>query len=635
MCGICGFISIRGDLTPQTLVAMNATLQRRGPDDEGIFSNGAVGLAMRRLAIIDPTGGRQPIANESGDISVVFNGAIYNYRQLRRELERKGHCFRTSSDTEVIVHLYEEYGSDVPLHLQGMFAFAIWDSVKREVVLGRDRFGIKPLYIATVPQGVLFGSEIKALLATGLVPADVDTQALDEYLTYTFVPTPRTIYRAIRQVPPGSTLTIGLDGRSSTARYWTSPRGQTESFTEREWLSKCEAAMRAAVGSHVVSDVPVGVFLSGGVDSGLIAALMADATEGSVDSFSVGFGDAGASFIDERPFARQLAKRYGLKHHEIDVTPNFENIIWDIVDAFDQPFADDSVIPSYFVSQHAAKYVKVALTGLGGDELFGGYRRHQGLLWGETYGRLPEWLRSGIVAPWVQRIPESPESSDRIDHLKRFVRQSGATAGRRYQDMMSTLPWSERSRLYAPAVRDAIDAPATSDVIMASFDRAGDEGLLQRALRTDIEIYMVDDILALSDRIGMWHSLELRVPFLDHRLVDLTSRIPRNLKIRGRSQKYLLKRLAERWLPPEMIHHRKQGFEAPMGRWLRGPLVPLFDSIVSRRRTEACGLLNYDEIVRLRDEHIAGRRKHSKILFSILMLHAWQMRNQPDAARAA
>ena len=626
MCGICGFVALGSGIPERVLLEMNARIVRRGPDGSGHLHEGPVGLAMRRLSIIDLAGGSQPIFNETGSIAIVFNGEIYNYRQLRDDLLRQGHHFRTDSDTEVIVHLYEQYGLEAPNYLSGMFSFAIWDSEKDAVVLGRDRLGIKPLFFAKLPEGILFGSEMKSLLATGLVPQDLDYQALDEFITYTNVPCPRTIYAAIRQVEPGTTLTVTMDGRTQAHRYWSVPVSVEDARPESQWIGDCEEALRAAVESHLVSDVPVGAFLSGGVDSGLMVALMADILGRPIETFTIGFGDAGSSFIDERGYARTLAERYRLNHHEIEVSPNFEEIVWDIVAAFDQPFADDSVIPSYYVSKIAAKHVKVAMTGLGGDELFAGYRRHLGLLLGEQYSRLPRFLREGLIDPLVTWLPESRNSSDFVDHLKRFSRAGGASAPVRYQDSLATMPWEQRKPLYAAGVAELVNPAMTDDVVLASFRRGATGSTLERSLRTDLETYLVDDILTLTDRLSMWHSLELRVPFLDHKFVELASRIPAGLKIRGMKQKYLLKRIAERWLPREMIYHRKQGFEAPMGRWLRGPLLPFFDSIVSPKNVESAGLFRYEEVARLRGEHVAGRRKHSKVLFSILMFHAWHQR---------
>ena len=603
---------------------MNDRITRRGPNGAGHYFDGSVGLAMRRLAIIDLAGGGQPIFNEDRSVCVVLNGEIYNHRQLRASLEAKGHRFATNSDTEVLVHLYEEYGANLAVHLEGMFAFALWNLRTRTLLLCRDRLGIKPLYIARTESGLIFGSEIKCLLASGVVPTDMDFQALDEYLTYTNVPCPRTIYRHIRQLPRGTTLTCGEDGELEYATYWTLPQDAPLALGEDEWLKRGETALRSAVESHLLSDVPVGAFLSGGVDSGVLVAMMADISGKPVDTFTVGFDNAGSSFVDERIHARALAKRYGLNHHEIDVTPNFEEIIAEILTAFDQPFADDSVVPTYYVSKFAGAKVRVALTGLGGDELFGGYRRHLGVMLADHYASVPRWLRESVIEPVVQAIPESADSSDTVDHLKRFVRSASAEAPERYQDSMASLQWPARAELYQPEIQQRMCASQTARVISGPFSEGTFSSSLERALRTDLQTYLMDDVLTLSDRLSMWHSLELRVPFLDHRLVELVARMPAELKIRGFQQKYLLKRIAERWLPRDMIYRKKQGFEAPMGRWLRGPLLPFFDAVVNREAIERDGLFQFDTIRKLREEHVSRRRKHSKILFSLMMFQLWR-----------
>lgn len=623
MCGICGYVSRTGIADAGLLTRMNQQIVRRGPDGYGESVLDQAGLAMRRLAIIDLEGGQQPIFNEDESMAIVFNGEIYNYKDLRKRLAAKGHKFRTHSDTEVVLHLYEEYGISAPTHLEGMFAFAIWDRTKQTLVLARDRLGIKPLHISDRPEGFFFGSEIKSLLVTGLIPAELDYQAVDEYLTYTFVPGTRTIYRHISQVPPGTTLSVVRGKVGNPIPFWSLRTERDESYPESYWLESTESALRDAVSSHMVSDVPVGAFLSGGVDSGVMVALMAQFSSSPIDAFTVGFQDAGSSFLDERTYARTVAKRYSIKHHEIDVKPNLEEVLPEIVAAFDQPFADDSVLPSYYVCKVAATQVKVALTGLGGDELFGGYKRHLGLSLGEKYRLVPEWIRSNLIGPSIRLLPESKSSSDAIDHLKRFIRSSGKGAGLRYQDSMATLPWLERQRLLTSDIQGVIAPERTIAAITGAFGSPVSASVVERALQTDIAVYLPGDLLQLTDRLSMWHSLELRVPFLDHRLVELAARIPTMYKVRGTGQKILLKKLAERWLPNEVIYHKKQGFEAPMGRWLRGPLLKFFDATVSRRAVEDAGIFDYMAVKRIRDEHVAGVRKHSKIMFSLLMFHAW------------
>lgn len=624
MCGICGFFSPAGRFPEQVLLRMNDAIRRRGPDGAGHLFDGKVGLAMRRLAIIDLEGGQQPIYNETGDVAIVFNGEIYNYRKLRAELLAKGHKFQTHSDTEVIVHLYEEYGERVAEHLDGMFAFAIWDTRRRQLVLARDRLGIKPLFISQLPSGLVFGSEIKSLLATGAVPEEIDWTAADQFFTYTYIPAPRSIYRAIRKVMPGTVLTITEDLKIKEYRYWSVPDSATEQRPAEEWVERISTSFRSAVESHLVSDVPVGAFLSGGVDSGLMVAQMAELMDRPVETFTVGFVDAGSSFLDERVYARQLAKRYGLNHHEIDIEPHVDDIIGEIVEAFDEPFADDSVVPSYYVSQAAASHVKVALTGLGGDELFGGYRRHLGIKLGDHYARVPRLLREGVIDPIVRRLPEPRSSSDIIDHLKRFSRSSSGSSASRYQDSLASLPESVRRNLYAADVQAQIETGSADAVVAGLFGGWRHGTSVDRALKTDLAVYLVDDILTLTDRLSMWHSLELRVPFLQHDFVEEAMRVPASLKIKGSVQKHLLKQVSARWLPADIINHKKQGFEAPMGRWLRGPLRDVLLQTLSRSRIESDGLFRHDTVQRLIDEHLAGTAKHSKVLFSLLMFHLWK-----------
>jgi len=409
----------------------------------------------------------------------------------------------------------------------------------------------------------------------------------------------------------------------SARSYWEVPDPEVVPRTPAEWVGRVEAGLLRAVESHLVSDVPVGAFLSGGIDSGLMVAMMAAATDRPVETFTVGFADAGSSFMDERVYARMIAQRYRLNHHEINVEPHVTDVIQDIVAAFDEPFADDSVIPSYYVSQEAARFVKVALTGLGGDELFGGYRRHLGVRVGDRYGRMPRWLREGVVDPIIRRLPEPKTSSDLVDHLKRFSRASSESPAGRYQDSMSTLPASERARLYSRDAAAQVDFEGTAATLTATFDGFRHGTSVDRALKTDLRRYLADDILTLTDRLSMWHSLELRVPYLDHRFVEEVMTIPANLKIRGLNQKHVLKQVAGKWLPAPVISHRKQGFEAPMGRWLRGPLKALMQDAFAAGSVADAGIFDAAEVARLQSEHLSGARKHSKLLFSLLMFHLW------------
>lgn len=608
---------------------MNQTLTRRGPDEEGIFWQSGVGLAMRRLSIIDLSGGRQPIYNEDRTICVVFNGEIYNYRELRDSLRQQGHTFETNSDTEVIVHLYEQYGDGVVDYLRGMFAFALWDSVRARGLIARDRVGIKPLYYAVANGTVIFGSEIKALLASGLVDKNLDYQAIDAFLTYTYIPAPLTVYQDIRKLEPGHLL-VYQDGAIEDRQYWDLDVSKQDYEVDRNgWLQQFEEDIGDAVSSHLVSDVPVGAFLSGGIDSSLVVAMMSREIRSPVETFTMGFEGANGSLIDERPLAHGLAKRYGCEFHEYAVQPDFRDIVGDIVDAFDEPFADDSVIPSYYVSQFTRKYVKVALSGLGGDELFAGYQRYSGMLLSQYYKRLvPGPVHRKIVEPLMQRLPESKNGGDKIDHAKRFSAAVLRSPAQRYLGFVSTIPGSERRKLFSAEIRGQVDFDATDRIITDPFERCGAPDDVSRALYTDVKTYLPEDILALSDRLSMWHSLEVRVPLVDHKLVELSARLPTRYKLDFQQKKVLLKQIAHRYLPTEILRHRKQGFESPMAAWLRGDLANYAREMLGPDRLGKSNLFDNGYVSARLDDHMSGRRRNNKLLFSLIMFQEWFERNQ-------
>jgi asparagine synthase (glutamine-hydrolysing) len=603
---------------------MNSRLARRGPDEDGFFQAPGVGLAMRRLSIIDLAGGRQPIHNEDATVWTVLNGEIYNYRELRAGLLQRGHCFRTQSDTEVIVHLYEEYGDDFVRHLRGMFAIALWDQRRRRGVLVRDRLGIKPLFYARAGGLLLFGSEIKALLASNLIRQELDYQALDAFFAFTYIPAPLTIYRGIEKLEPGHLLTYE-SGRVEKRCYWDVHFSEADQHAEEgQWLERFDKAIDDAVGSHLVSDVPLGAFLSGGVDSSLVVALMSGHQREPVETFTMGFSGARTALLDERPLARSVAKQYGCRFHEYTVQPDFRTIARDIVEAFDEPFADDSVIPSYYLCEQARQKVKVVLSGLGGDELFAGYDRYSGVLMGGYYSRLfPQWVHRRLVNPLVQHLPEGSTGGNRVDHAKRFARAALQTPAARYLGFVSSIAPAERPRLFAGQVADRIDFSRTDRMITDLYERAEAPDDLSRALYVDIKTYLPEDILALSDRLSMWHSLEVRVPLVDHPLVELSARLPSRFKLDWRSKKILLKRLARRRLPGEVIAHRKQGFESPMGAWMRGELRGYTTDVLSGPRLSETGLFNTSYVSAKLSEHVAGRSKNNKLLFSLIMFQHW------------
>ena len=628
MCGICGFFGDHSGLSGDVLERMNQTLIRRGPDDGGEFRDGGVGLAMRRLSIIDLAGGRQPIHNEDRTVWVVFNGEIYNFRELRADLQARGHRFETNSDTEVIVHLYEEYGDDLVDHLRGMFAFALWDAPRRRGLLARDRLGIKPLYYAAIGDTLLFGSELKSVLASGLVGRELDYQAIDAYFAFTYIPAPLTIYRQIRKLEPGHLL-VHESGRVRKRCYWDLDVSAPErGHDEKEWLNRFDGAIEDAVVSHLVSDVPVGAFLSGGIDSSLVVALMSQHHADPVQTFTMGFGGARNSLIDERPLAAKVAARYGCDFHEYVVQPDFREIVGDIVDAFDEPFADDSVIPSYYVSRFTREGVKVALSGLGGDELFAGYQRYSGVLLSEYYSRfVPVGLHSNLFQPMIERLPEPAHGGDRVNHAKRFAASVLQSPAERYLSYVSTISGSERRLLFAPDVAAKIDFGATDRIVTDLYDGCNGPDGVARALYVDMKTYLPEDILALSDRLSMWHSLEVRVPLVDHKLVELSAKLPTSYKINLQQKKILLKKVAASRLPADVIQHRKQGFESPMAAWLRTDLAAYAGETLGRQGLGQSGLFDSRYVSAKLEEHLTGRHKHNKLLFSLIMFQEWHERH--------
>jgi asparagine synthase (glutamine-hydrolysing) len=628
MCGICGYFGENSPISSDVLERMNSTLARRGPDDQGTFRDRGVGLAMRRLSIIDLSGGRQPIHNEDRTVWVVFNGEIYNHLELRRTLQELGHRFETNSDTEVIVHLYEEYGDDLVKHLRGMFAFALWDSRRSRGLIARDRLGVKPLFYANVDGTLLFGSEIKAVLASGVVDRSLDYQGLDAFFAFTYIPAPLTIYRAVRKLEPGHLL-IYESGRARTRAYWDLDVANPEQGTpDQSWFERFDVAIKDAVISHLISDVPVGAFLSGGIDSGLVVGHMSQHLGEPVKTFTMGFGGSKSTLLDERPLAAKVAARFGCDFRDYTVEPDFRQIVGSIVDAFDEPFSDDSVIPTYYVSQFTRQHVKVALSGLGGDELFAGYDRYSGVLLGEYYSRLvPSLLHRRIIEPLVARLPEPAHGGHRIDHLKRFSAAAMQPPAQRYLNFVSTIPPSERRELFTPDVADQIDFRATGRIITDPYERCGAPDNVSRALYADLKTYLPEDILALSDRLSMWHSLEVRVPLVDHQLIELSARLPISHKLNWRTKKALLKRIAARRLPAEVLRHRKQGFESPMGAWLRTDLAGYAEDILGKHRLGKSGLFDHDYVADKLGEHLAGRQKNNKLLFSLIMFQEWYERH--------
>ena len=622
MCGIAGIV-YRDPERPvaESLVRrMCSALKHRGPDDEGLHVCGSVGLGMRRLSIIDLSGSRQPIYNEDRSKLIVFNGEIYNYQGLREGLIARGHQFDTSGDTETILHLYEERGAACVESLRGMFAFAIWDQRSETLLLARDRFGIKPLYVVNAPWGIAFASELKALHAAGLTSRELDWEALDSFFQVGYVPAPATPFVDVRKLEPGHTFEWRRHDPPISRRYWQFP------LAERESPENPEAYVREkiddAVSAHLVSDVPVAAFLSGGLDSSAVVASMALAGD-APHAFTARYSGSGADDADETGLARALAQRHRADLSVIDIKPDLVNIFEPIVHALDEPHADDSAIPTWLLSQAVGSRYKVALTGTGGDELFAGYRRHIGLLVTQHYARLPAALRR-VVGAASRMIPEPKGGGLGVDRLKRFLHTGNGAVPDRFLGLMSRLSTEERLALYAPQLRSHISGRAATNRFRDVYSAQGAASGLAAGLYLDYGTFLPDDILALSDRLSMAHSLEVRVPFVDHVLVEALFPLPQRVKI-GRlwEKKRLLRRALQPRLPEQHLRAPKRGFVGPTASWLRNELRPLLTDELSPARQRRLGYFDPAAVTNLLQEHVTGRQNQERILWALLCFSTW------------
>ena len=604
MCGICGIAAPRGQADLDRLAAMSATLAHRGPDSFGEYVDGPVALAARRLSIIDLETGDQPIASEDGDVHVVQNGEIYNYRELRRELERAGHRFRTHGDTEVLLHLYEEHGNAFASRLRGMFALAIWDARKRRLVLARDRFGIKPLYYRHVEGELAFASELRALPRGA-----IDLDALEAFLAFNSIPAPLTIFRDVRKLPAGHLLTW-QEGNVTSERFARPRPLEIRDDDEAELVEELRARLRDSVRAHLVSDVPVGVLLSGGVDSSLLAALAAEESSEQLRTFSIGFEERS---FDELEGARQVARRYETRHRELVVRPDAARLLPALAEAFDEPFADSSALPTYLVSRLAAGDVKVALCGEGGDELFGGYYTYAADLLAARAGGIARLAR-----PLVERLPSSDTKASFDYRAKRFVRAAHLPPLERHHG------WKE---IFSPDARAALTGRQNGfdpvDLLRARYTETAGAPELARLQDVDFGVYLVDDLLVKTDRASMAHSLEARVPYLDTVVTNLALALPTRLKVRGLQKKVLLRKAAEPLLPETIVHGKKRGFSIPAAAWLRGELEPFARETLSAERLRRQGFFQPDEVARVIDDHVSRREDLSRQLWGLLAFTLW------------
>jgi asparagine synthase (glutamine-hydrolysing) len=619
MCGICGIATTNGAADADQVAAMSSTLVHRGPDSSGQFTDGTVALAARRLSIIDLETGDQPIANENGTVQVVQNGEIYNYRELRRELERAGHTFRTHGDTEVLVHLYEQHGERFAERLRGMFAIALWDGPRRRLVLARDRFGIKPLYYRDDGGELSFASELRALRR-----GEIDLDAVEAFLAFNSIPAPLTIFREARKLQAGHVL-VWESGRTRLERFARPapvPIGELRDDEEAELVEELRARLRDSVRAHLVSDVPVGVLLSGGVDSALLAALAAEESSEPLRTFSIGFAERS---FDELEDARRVASRYGTRHRELVLKPDAALLLPALADAFDEPFADSSALPTYLVSELAASDVKVALSGEGGDELFGGYYTYAADLLAKRFGGVAQ-----LVRPLVERLPTSTAKASFDYKAKRFVRAAHLPPLERHHG------WKE---IFAPDARAELTGRVSAfdpvDLLRTRFAETEGADELARLQDVDLGIYLVDDLLVKTDRASMAHSLEARVPYLDTVVTNMALALPTRHKLRGLSKKVLLRKAAAPLLPREIVNGKKRGFSIPAAAWLRGELEPFARDTLSPETVTRQGYFRPDVVERLLDEHVAGREDRSRQLWGLLAFTLWHQQHVERAPRQA
>jgi asparagine synthase (glutamine-hydrolysing) len=621
VCGICGIVSTNGPADPDRLARMSAKLVHRGPDSDGTFAEGPAALAARRLAIIDLDTGDQPIANEDESVHVVQNGELYNYRELRAELERAGHRFRTHGDTEVLVHLYEQDGPAFARRLRGMFAVALWDSTRRRLVLARDRYGIKPLYYRADPSGGLeFASELRALPR-----GEIDLDALEAFLAFNSIPAPLTIFREVRKLPPGHVL-VWEDGKTRLERYARPapvPEQELRADDEAELVEELRARLRDSVRAHLVSDVPVGVLLSGGVDSAALAALAAQETAEPLRTFSIGFEERS---FDELADARLVAEQYGTRHRELVLRPDAALLLPALADAFDEPFADSSALPTYLVSQLAADDVKVALSGEGGDELFGGYYTYVADLLAQRTGGLARLAR-----PLVERLPTSTARASFDYKAKRFVRGAQLPPLERHHAWKEI--FSSEARAELTGRRSGFDPV---DLYRERFAETEGAELLARLQDVDLGIYLADDLLVKTDRASMAHSLEARVPFLDPAVTNFALALPRKHRVSGLRKKVLLRKAVAPLVPERIVKGKKRGFSIPAAAWLRGELEPFARQTLSGETLRRQGFFRPEPVTALIDRHVAGQEDLSRQLWGLLAFTLWHERHverEPQALR--
>ena len=623
MCGICGIVTREpGPKQDAEVRAMCATIIHRGPDQDGFHTDSLAALGMRRLSIIDLSTGKQPMRNEDETVSVVFNGEIYNFKELRDGLEKKGHVFHTQSDTEVIPHLYEEYGEDFVTHLNGMFGIAVWDASARRLLLQRDRLGIKPLYYASYPDRLVFGSEAKAVLAAPGVDNALDPLGLNQYLTYEYIPPPRSIYREIKKLAPGEQL-IYEKGEVRVRRYWDAPAEPPLSLTEDQAAEQLRDLIRDAVRLRLISDVPLGVFLSGGVDSTTTTACAAHFSP-HIKSFCIGFDEPS---YDESQFARAAAQALGTDHHEDRLSlKRALSLLPEIFDKMDEPLSDPSLLPTYLLSRFTRKHVTVALSGDGGDELFAGYPTYQAHKLHGMYRRMPGALR-GVAAAGVNLLPVSDKNMNLGFRLRKFLGGSDYGALERQFVWLGPFAPHEKGRFLSPDLMKEVsgqDEFEPARAALGSVRSAWPD--VETALFLDLRFYLGENLMTKVDRTSMMHALEVRTPLLDHRIVEFAWRLPTSMKLNGWKTKYILKKAVAPLIPDSVIKRKKKGFGIPLTPWIREDLKENFQETLHPDRLRDQGLFNADAVQDILKQHLSGASDQRKKLWNLFVFQEWLQR---------
>src|SRR5277367_5505858 len=611
MCGICGIFEYeRHEPIAQELV-------HRGPDDEGILIDGGLGFGFRRLSIIDLAGGHQPLSNEDGKLWVMLNGEIYNYPELRQDLESRGHKFATHSDTETIVHLYEEYGEDCFRRLRGMFAIALWDSLQRKLLLARDRVGKKPIFYSATKNRIVFGSELKCILAAGDFSRDTDNEAVSDYFSFGYIPAPKTIYKAAKKLRPGHYLVASAEGVRETA-YWDISFAEVEQHSEEEWCEQIRHELCAATRVRLMSDVPLGAFLSGGVDSSSVVAMMSHLMKRAVTTCSIGFEE---EKYNEAQYADQVSKLFATDHHMEVVKPNAIEIVDKLAWHYDEPFADSSAIPTYYVSKIAREHVTVALGGDGGDESFAGYRRYKlDYYENQLRSHVPAALRSRLFGP-LGRLYPPLAWAPRVFRAKATFQSLSRSPLEGYFNSISYFRPDDKSHLFTADFQGRLGGYQSIEVLRQYYDRADTDDLLSKIQYVDIKTYLTDDILTKVDRASMAVSLEVRAPMLDHKFLELAAAIPSDLKLHRGTGKYILKKALEPVLPNEILYRSKQGFAIPLDVWFRRELKEMARQIILE---EDDGILDKKFLSKIWDQHQKGYYDRSALLWSTLMFRKWR-----------